>query len=140
MRQKCRNCDKNCENGDLCFKCKPRKPFPKVGGLKKTLTREVIEEAMNDIFFRKDFFFNIWKKRPHKSEISGEFLSSDFDGFPSTAYFHHILPKNKYKFAEFDEENIVLLSIIEHDNVEMDMYKYEEINKKRELLKLKYNL
>jgi len=107
---KCKTCNCNSE-GEYCFKHKPRKPLPKVGGFKK-LTREVIVDAMNDIFFRNDFFMSIWKKRPHESEISGVFLPNDFDGNPSTAYFHHILPKNKYKIAEFDEENMVKRNVL----------------------------
>ena len=38
----------------------------------------------------------------------------------------------------YDEENIVLLTLEEHDNVERDMYKYEIINKMREKLLKKY--
>jgi len=53
-------------------------------------------------------------------------------------FFHHILPKEKYPEAAYDEENIILLTLEEHDNVERDMYKYEEVNKRRDLLKLKY--
>ena len=55
-------------------------------------------------------------------------------------FFHHILPKKQYPQAEFDEENIILLTLEEHDQVEMDMYRYPEINKRREQLKIKYNL
>jgi hypothetical protein len=80
------------------------------------------------------FFLQIWKKKPHKSEISGEALGSE----PLTIFFHHILPKEKYPEAWLDEENIILLTWEEHDNVERDIYKYPEINKRRELLKAKY--
>jgi hypothetical protein len=82
----------------------------------------------------REFFLSIWKKRPHRSEVSGEYLGSE----PMSTYFHHILPKNKYPEACLDEENIVILSLIEHSNVENDMYKYEEINRRREQLNLKY--
>ena len=40
----------------------------------------------------------------------------------------------------YDEENIILLTLEEHDNVERDMYKYPEVNRKRELLKTKYGI
>jgi hypothetical protein len=50
------------------------------------------------------------------------------------------LPKSKYPEACLDEENIILLSLSEHEQVEMDIYRYEEVNKKREQLKIKYNL
>ncbi len=49
-------------------------------------------------------------------------------------------PKEKYPKACFDEENIILLTLDEHTNVESDMYKYPEVNKRRELLKLKYEI
>jgi hypothetical protein len=137
MRKKCKNCDKNCENGDLCFRCKPRSPLPKI---RKTFEKTVTD-AINNISTMQMFFLSIWQKRAHKSEISGEWLPQDIDGFPSSsAYFHHILEKEKFPEAKYDKENIILLTLEEHDNVHIDMYKYEEINKRRELLKIKYNL
>jgi len=39
-----------------------------------------------------------------------------------------------------DEENIILLTLNEHSNVENDMYKYEEVNIRREQLKKKYEI
>jgi hypothetical protein len=53
-------------------------------------------------------------------------------------FFHHILPKEKYPEASLDEENIIFLTLEEHDQVEMDIYRYEEVNKRRALLKSKY--
>lgn len=122
---KCKNCGHNCE-GDFCFRHKERKPLPKIS--KKR------EEKDNSKM--TSFFFLIWQQRPHKSEISGESLGKE----PLTIYFHHILPKNKYPQAEYDKENIILLTFEEHEAVEADMYKYEEINLRRQLLKIKYNL
>lgn len=84
----------------------------------------------------KDFFLQIWRKRPHYSEVSGKWLGSE----PLTIFFHHILPKEKYPGASLDEENIVLLTLEEHEQVEMDMYRFEEINLKRNYLKIKYKL
>lgn len=82
----------------------------------------------------QEFFLGIWKKRAHKSEVSGISLGSE----PMSTYFHHILSKEKYPEACFDEENIILLTLDEHANVENDMYKYPEVNVRRELLKTKY--
>lgn len=82
------------------------------------------------------FFLSIWKKRPHKSEISGEKIFSP----PSSANFHHILPKETYPQAMYDEENIIILTLDEHTNVHFDIYRYEEINKRRKYLIIKYNL
>jgi hypothetical protein len=103
---------------------------------KKKKTPEQIAKTQQDIQKRNDFFLKIWNSRPHKSEVSGENLGKT----PLTLFFHHILPKSKYSQAEFDEENIILLTAHEHDNVEMNIYRYEEINKRRETLKTKYNL
>lgn len=81
-------------------------------------------------------FLSIWNKRPHTSEVSGTYLGSE----PLSTFFHHILPKSKFPIAEFDPENIILLTPDEHNNVENDMFKYEEINKRRKALLKKYNL
>lgn len=89
-----------------------------------------------DVRFRDKFFMMIWTKRRHKSEVSGALLGST----PNSMFFHHILAKRNYPEAEFDEENIILLTPEEHASVELDIYKYEEINKRRELLKVKYNI
>jgi hypothetical protein len=71
---------------------------------------------------------------PHYSEVSGKFLGKE----PMSTYFHHILPKEKYPEACFDEENIILLTLEEHSNVESNMYRYEEVNKRRNYLFTKY--
>ena len=83
----------------------------------------------------KTLFLSIWKKRRHVSEISGEVIPS-----PSSMHFHHILEKNKYPEAMYDEENVILLSSVEHANVHLDMYRYEEINEKRNQLIKKYEI
>jgi hypothetical protein len=72
----------------------------------------------------------------HRYEASGDFLGNE----PLTVFFHHILSKEKYPQAAFDEENIILLTLQEHDQVEMDMYRYEEVNTRREKLLIKYDL
>ena len=92
--------------------------------------------AIDYLVSRNNLFEAIWTIRPHKSEVSGTYLGKE----PLSIYFHHILPKEKYPQAEFDEDNIVLVTLDEHTNLENDMYKYEEVNKRRELLKIKYNL
>ena len=84
----------------------------------------------------RNFFMEIWRKRPHVSEVSPTYLGNE----PLSVFFHHILPKEKYPQAQYDEENIILLTLSEHESVELDMYKYDEINKRREYLKTKYNL
>ena len=100
------------------------------------LKRKKKPKNPEEIQKRNDFFLSIWRERSHFSEISGTHLGTE----PLTVFFHHILPKNKYPEAEYDKENIILVTWQEHDQVELDMYYYEVINKKREQLKLKYNL
>ena len=128
---KCKICGKNAET-EYCFLHKKRKPL--AIALRKKLDKS--EEVNRNISDRNEFFLQIWKKRPHKSEISGEFLGNE----PLTVFFHHILPKEKYPLGALDEENIILLTLQEHDQVEMDMYRYEEINTRRNNLLTKYNL
>lgn len=81
-----------------------------------------------------DFFNKIWFKRKHVSEVSG----TPIYGNMKSIYFHHILPKSKYKEAAYDEDNIILLTFEEHELVENKTYVFEEINKRRENLLEKY--
>lgn len=101
---------------------------------KKKKSPEAIAEQKKNQERRNDFFLDIWRKRKHFSEISGKWLGYE----PLTTFFHHILPKSKYPQAEFDEENIILLTFEEHQKVEQDTFFYEEVNKRREQLKIKY--
>ena len=122
---KCIICGKNAKS-DYCFLHKSKKP----------LSISVKEADKGEIVEMRNFFLNIWKKRRHYSEVSGEYLGNT----PLHTFFHHILEKNKYPKAMFDEENIALLSLDEHSNVESNIYKYEEINERRKYLKNKYNI
>lgn len=135
MASKCeiKGCNNPVWGNGLCANHKPKKPLPNNGrGLSKGSVRKSTDKR--NFSDQIEFFLQIWKKRPHKSEISGESLGEE----PLTIFFHHILPKEKYPEACFDEDNIIILSWQEHDTVERDMYRYPEINKRRELLKIKY--
>lgn len=91
------------------------------------------KEASNKM---KEFFMYVWSKKPHISEISYTPLGNEL----KSIFFHHVLLKSKYKEAMYDEDNIILLTFQEHQEVHSNMYKFEEINKRRiELLK-KYGL
>ena len=130
---KCKTCGKNCD-GEYCFIHKPRKPLASNKGFKAISNK--YEDEMHKTVIMQTFFLQIWKKRLHYSEVSEEYLGND----PLSVFFHHILPKNKYPEAALDEENIILLTLNEHDQVESDMYKFEEVNKRREQLKQKYEI
>ncbi len=136
---KCKTCGKNADS-EFCFKCKTRKPLPSGKGLtskKMVNSSNKAPQRNNDGYkLQREMFLNIWKKRAHYSEITGQYLGKE----PMSTYFHHILPKEKYPQACLDEENIILLTLEEHSNVENDMYRYEEVNRRREQLKLKYKL
>jgi hypothetical protein len=136
---KCKTCGKNADS-EFCFKCKARKPLLSSGrGLtsrKSSLLSKKLDKSPSKFLEMRQFFLSVWNKRPHRSEVSGEHLGQE----ALSTYFHHILPKSKYPEACLDEENIILLSLLEHSNVENDMYKYEEVNKRRKQLIIKYNL
>ena len=134
MKKKCKVCGANAES-EYCFQHKPRKPLSSTAKIIHKLHREYNQKVSN-LEKRNELFMSIWNNRKHYSEISGTYLGKEL----SSAYFHHILPKEKYPQGEFDEENIVLLTLDEHTNIENDMYKYDVVNKKRELLLTKYNL
>ncbi len=132
---KCKTCGKNADS-EYCFRHKPRKPLStKSSGFTKKLDKVVkSDEEIRKISEMREFFLQIWSKRSHHSEVSGRWLGKD----PLTVFFHHILPKEKYPQAALDEENIVLLTIDEHEQVENDIYRYEEINQQRKYLLNKY--
>lgn len=125
------NCNNPIWSKGTCKNHQQKKPLAK-----KSLPKENYLAKETQFFVMRDFFLTIWYKRKHKSEVSGEYLGKE----AMSTYFHHILPKEKYPEASLDEENIVLLTLEEHCNVENDMYKYDEINKRRETLKIKYNI
>ena len=125
----CKSCGKRCD-GEYCFQHKPRKPLSSNKGFKVVKKEPTIRQTVE----LHEFFLHIWKKKPHKSEVSQEYLGSQ----ALSTYFHHILPKSKYPEAALDEENIILLTLNEHEQVEMDMYRYEEVNQRRIKLLEKY--
>ena len=137
MKTQCKTCGKNCE-GEYCFQHKPRKSLAKKNtkGWVSKDNSEKFGEKLARIVDMQNFFLQIWKKKPHKSEVSGDYLGSE----AMSTFFHHILPKEKYPEAALDEENIILLTLDEHTNVESDMYRYEEVNNRREHLKQKYEI
>ena len=116
----CKICRKKSDS-EYCFIHKPKKAIPKTKKILKGYKKETKTDEM------RDFFLSIWKKKSHFSEVSGKFLGNE----PRTTFFHHILPKSKYPDIAFDEENIILLTWEEHQQVESNIYRYEEINNRR---------
>ena len=123
-------CKMKAWSGGLCKNHIPQK------GLKNLTSFVKKQASIRQTSELREFFLQIWKKSKRKSEISGTYLGSE----PMSTYFHHILPKEKYPEACFDEENIILLTLDEHTNVESDIYKYPEVNDRRKKLKIKYKI
>ena len=119
-----------CENRiwgkGLCLNHIKRKPItPKRGGLITAKRDAFVQNTKIELM--RAFFMEIWKERKHYSEISGDYLGSE----ALSTFFHHILPKSKYPQVAYDKSNIILLTLEEHTNVENDIYRYEEVNKRR---------
>ena len=131
MSKKCKTCGAGCEE-EYCFRHKPRKTLAK----KSSLLSKKLDKSEDNSLKMRELFLSIWSKRPHRSEVSNTYLGKE----PLTVFFHHILPKEKYPDTSLDEENIILLTLEEHDQVEMDMYRYDVVNQRRNHLKTKYNL
>ena len=120
------SCEKPIWSKGLCLSHIKRKPItPKRGGL---------IAAKRDMFVQKtkietmrNLFLEIWKERKHYSEVSGDYLG----GEALSTFFHHILPKSKYPELQYDKSNIILLTLPEHESVENDIYRFEEVNKRR---------
>lgn len=129
---KCSVCGRNSES-EFCFQHKPRKQLQQQRMMDRSLSSKKGNSERN-VIQMGEFFMSLWKKRSHYSEVSGRFLGKE----PLTVFFHHILPKEKYPEACFDDENIIFLTLEEHSNVESDMYRYEEVNKRRNYLLTKY--
>lgn len=99
----------------------------------KQKQREKEKKALHAMML--SVFMDIWHERKHNSEVSGRWLGKE----PLTIFFHHILPKSKYPEATLDKDNIILLTFEEHQKVEGDPTCYEEVNKRRERLKERYD-
>jgi len=130
--KKCKHegCNNPVWSGGLCKDHIARKP------MKRHAKKEQGVPKPSNQLKRYRLFVLLWKERGPVSEVSGEKIF----GEPSSAHFHHILPKNKYPEADLDPENIIIMTMDEHNNVENDMFKYEEVNRRRELLLKKYDL
>ena len=136
------NCNRNVWSRGKCSIHQNKKPLSSGKGLKPKKFMKIytgiegkkLYKEINSLKLLKDFFAKCWDNKPHYSEVSGKFLGN----ICSSLYQHHILSKSKYPEACLDEENIIFLTPEEHASVELDMYRYEEINKRREQLLKKY--
>lgn len=70
--------------------CKYHAPKPT-----RSLRKKKQSSSKEDINQMREFFMDIWRKRRHYSEVSDTYLGKE----PLSIYFHHILPKEKFKQA-----------------------------------------
>lgn len=75
-------------------------------------------------------FMYMWTEWDRNSDLSGKKVGNSF----STTYFHHILPKSKYKRLKYSTHNIIRITADEHHAVEDSPKKYKIINDKRKHL------
>ena len=94
------------------------------------------QQQSEDIERQWAMFMEIWEDREHYSEVSNTWLGNEC----KTLYMHHIWPKSKYPALKYVKWNIIQLTADEHQMVENDMYRYPEVNKRREELRKKYDL
>ncbi len=84
-----------------------------------------------------ELYLYIWEKRKvngrNYSEVSSKYLGKE----PLSTYFHHILPKNRYPELIFEEQNIILLTFEEHQEVENGKF-FKVIVDKEDVLKRIY--
>lgn len=119
-------CEKNIWSKGLCLSHIKRKPItPKRGGLIAVKRDMFVQKTKIETM--RNLFLEIWKERKHYSEVSGDYLG----GEALSTFFHHILPKSKYPELQYDKSNIILLTLPEHESVENDMYRFEEVNRRR---------
>lgn len=57
-----------------------------------------------------NLFLEIWNERPHRSQISGDWLGRE----PLSCMFDHLLEKSKWPQFKYDKRNIILLTCSEH--------------------------
>jgi hypothetical protein len=83
-----------------------------------------------------DVFLEIWDKRPHTSELSGEQLLPK--GHAKWHWqFLHVLPKGTFPELRLESDNVLLGLPEEHDHQD----RYDVFRKKKiELLKMVYDL
>jgi hypothetical protein len=84
------------------------------------------------------FYEEIWKKRPHKSEVSGDPLPDKMERW----YMSHILPKGNYPRFRHEEVNVLLMTKEEHFIWEFGMptgEQWEKVKILRKRLQEMYN-
>jgi hypothetical protein len=90
----------------------------------------------------KEFFLTIWQEREHYSEISNQYLGEE----PLAFFFSHLLPKSTFPEARLDKDNIVFMTLLEHQFWEFAPHQIENdprwraVFEKRDALRDRYRL
>lgn len=114
----------------------------KSGGLKKRSkpkTQEEKELNLEELHRMWRLFLEIWEERKsgdgkNYSEIS----KTGLGGEARSTFFHHIYEKSLYPKYKYDKDNIIMITFAEHSQLHIDESYYEEVNKRRKILKIKY--
>lgn len=88
---------------------KRKATLKRTGPIKRSPSKKVVDTEERDKMWA--VFMEIWKERPHKSEVSGSVLWSE----PKSWMFDHLLEKSKYPELKYDKRNIVLVTFEEHE-------------------------
>jgi len=124
----CKTCGKSAES-EYCSQHKPRKPLAQTRMTSTATKSKNIDEMRN-------FFLDVWKTRQdHKCENCKKWLGNE----PLTYMFDHVLEKSKYPDLKYEEENIMYLCIMCHDNKTRGFMSPMMKEREKQLL-IKYNL
>lgn len=113
IRQKLEQCI-DCPPNTLkpVWKRDKNKPLCRYHAMMRT-AKNNIHQNTTKVDEDKKFYEWIWAKRPHYCmECGAELYELDH------WFFHHVLPKSKYKYFRHDERNIVLLCRKHHGEAE----------------------
>lgn len=58
----------------------------------------------------RELFLSLWQQRPHYSFVSNKYLGDE----PLAHFFSHILPKSRYNELRLQSDNIVFMTLAEH--------------------------
>ena len=110
MRKSCsvEGCNNGVWSKGKCIKHFPRTPLQKSVLKSKQKNKD---GAINHLLKRNEFFDSIWNKRKHYCEECGMFLGHS----PLSYMFDHLLEKSKFPDLEFEENNIMLTCLSDHD-------------------------
>ena len=130
MKQcKIEGCSNSVWSNGVCKNHIPRKPLAQTRMTSTATKSKNIDEMRN-------FFLDIWKTRQdHKCENCKKWLGNE----PLTYMFDHVLEKSKYPDLKYEEENIMYLCIMCHDNKTRGFMSPMMKEREKQLL-IKYNL